>query len=507
MNERNIIYLDYAAATPVDPRVADAMDAVLRSPTEHANPSAVQHAPGRAAQAAVERARAQVAALIQASPQELVWTSGATEANNLAIIGAAHFRRAQGRHIVTARTEHASVIESARHLERNGFEVSLVEPNEHGVVNRERVAAALRDDTTLVSIMHANNELGVVQDIAAIGALCRERDVLFHVDAAQSAGRVPIDVGAQSIDLMSLSAQKLYGPKGVGALYLNAERARRVEPIMFGGGQERGLRPGTIPTHQVVGMGAAYEHARREMSDDRAHMSKLRDRFWQRLCGVPGILLNGGGAAERCCHILCVSVPGIEGESLMHGLEQRGLAVSAGAACVTAGDEPSAVLRSIGHSDELAKASIRFSLGRWTAEREIDTAADAFCEVVDSLRRLAPQTRSSQSQPTARDVFTGMAGQRDRGIEVEFRIRVADSSPKEISAVEFQAYGCPHTLAACTWLTEHLAGQPVEMLRDLAPDTLMTAVDAPAEKRGRMLVVQDALRNCFAAWDNKEVSQ
>ena len=497
------IYLDYAAATPVDLRVAEAMNLCLRAPAAFGNPSALQHAPGRAAHAQVERARAQVAALINATARELVWTSGASESNNLAIIGTALLRRSRGRHIVTGKTEHASVIGAMRHLEKAGFTVSYVAPDATGVVTPQAVAAALRDDTTLVSIMHVNNEIGVVQDIASIGAVCRERDVLLHVDAAQSAGRVPIDVVAQSIDLLSLSAQKLYGPKGVGVLYLNESRARRVEPLMFGGGQERGLRPGTVPTHQVVGMGEAFSLAGSETMRDVAHCESLLERLWAGVRDVPGIILNGEGA-HRCCHILCVSVPGVEGESLMHGLDQRGLAVSSGAACVSTGDEPSAVLRSIGRSDELAKASVRFSVGRSSTAEQVDAAAAAFVEVATGLLRLAAPPADGRMAVGDELVFSGSAGAREHGAEVAFRVRIADGS---IGRVEFRAYGCPHTLAACRWLTEHLSGLPVDTLRDLPPETLMTAVAAPAQKRGRMLVVQDALRNCFAAWDNTLVSQ
>lgn len=497
------IYLDYAAATPVDSRVAEAMSAILVSSTEFANPSAVQHAPGRVARDVVERAREQVAALINAASDEIVWTSGATEANNLALLGAAKFHRGQGRHIVTAKTEHASVIEAARQLESEGYAVTYLASDEDGVISPSAVAAALRDDTTLVSIMHVNNEIGVVQDIAAIGALCRERDVLFHVDAAQSAGRVPIDVVAQSIDLMSLSAQKIYGPKGAGVLYLNAARARRVKPIMFGGGHERGLRPGTLPTHQLVGMGTAFELARRETEQDVEHTSALRDRLWEQISEVPGVMLNGE-RAYRSCHILCVSVEGIEGESLMHDLQSCGIAASAGAACVTAGDEPSAVLRSLGRSDELAKSSVRFSVGRWTTADEIDYAANSFIEVVRRLQRVAGPERGAEHVASEDGVLAGMAGSRERGIEVAFAVRLDGSA---IKSVDFRAYGCPHTLAACTWLTRRLAGQPVAALRDLAPEELMTAADVPVEKRGRMLVVQDALLNCFAAWDNTRLSQ
>jgi len=379
------VYLDYAASTPVDPAVAALMTELLNAAPQ-ANPAAA-HAPGREARARVEAARGEVAALIGARPGEVIWTSGATESNNLALAGAAQMRALQGRHLVTSATEHASVLGPCAALERQGFAVTRLVPDAQGIIDPAAVTAALRPDTTLVSIMQVNNETGVVQDIAAIGALCRARGVLLHVDAAQAAGREPIDVAAQNVDLLSLSAHKMYGPKGVGALFVSAATARRVEPLFFGGNQERAIRPGTLATHQVAGMGLAARLARQRLAGERQEISALRDLLWQELRALPGILLNGH-ETQRACHILNVSVEGVEGESLLLALSD--LAVSSGSACAADAVEPSSVLRHLGRSDALAGSSIRFSLGRGTSRAEIAAAASAFRAAVAHLRRLAP---------------------------------------------------------------------------------------------------------------------
>ncbi|CAG0938664.1 cysteine desulfurase [Gammaproteobacteria bacterium] len=379
-------YLDHAASTPVDPAVAAGMAAVLADPALQANPSST-HAAGDAARACVEQARAQVAALIGARPAEVVWTSGATEANNLAVIGAARLRVARGRHIVTAASEHASVLAACRELENQGFVVTRLATDAGGIVAPQAVAAALRADTTLVSLMQVNNETGVVQDVAAVGALCRSRGVLFHVDASQAAGREPIDVRSQAVDLLSLSAHKMYGPKGVGALFISRETARRVEPMLFGGGQERGLRPGTLATHQVAGMGLAAGLAAAQRAGDSARLTTLRDQLWQAIGALPGVYLNGH-PQRRACHIVNVSVAGVDGESLLFAM--RNLAVSSGAACAADSDEPSAVLRLLGRSPELAQAAVRFSLGRTTTADDVAGAAQQFIAAVRHLRRVAP---------------------------------------------------------------------------------------------------------------------
>ena len=379
------IYLDYAAATPVDERVADKMVDCLRS--DYGNPAAISHQFGRAAGELVETARGQVASLINASSDEVIFTSGATEADNLAVIGAARFRSSVGRHIVTSVAEHPAVLDSCRYLESEGFDLTYLTPDENGIIDPTSVQSALTPETVLVTIMHVNNVIGVVCDIAAIGRICRDANVLFHVDAAQSAGRLLIDVERQLIDLLSLSAQKIYGPKGVGALYLNRQRIRRIQPLFHGGGQERGLRPGTVPTHQAVGLGLACEIARVSLETDASQIETMRQRLWGGLMNLPGVLLNGH-PKQRVPHILSVSVTGVEGESLHYGL--RDLAVSAGSACATDGDEPALVLRSLGRSDQLARSTVRFSLGRQTTEDEIDFAIERFSEVIAQLRSLAP---------------------------------------------------------------------------------------------------------------------
>jgi len=383
------VYLDYAASTPVDERVIEVMIDCLRGPRGIGNPASSSHEFGRAASEMVECARSQVAALVNASPGEIIWTSGATESDNLALIGAARFRSSAGRHIVTAITEHPAVLDTCRSLEREGFRVTYLTPDANGIIDPAAVQAALTAETILVSVMHVNNEIGVVQDIAAIGEICRATPALFHVDAAQSAGRLPIDVRKQSIDLLSLSAQKTYGPKGIGALFLDRQRVGRIEPLFRGGTQERGLRPGTVATHQVAGMGMACEIARTERATESTEITSLRDRLWQGLHKIQGVLLNGH-PERRVCHILRISVTGVEGESLHYAL--RDLAVSAGSACVTASDEPSAVLRCLGRSDQLARSTVRFSLGRPTSEQEVDFAIARFGEAVAQLRRLAPSS-------------------------------------------------------------------------------------------------------------------
>lgn len=379
------IYLDYAAATPVEEQVVDKMAECLRY--AYGNPASTAHQFGREAGTLIDEAREQVALLINARSEDIIFTSGATEADNLALVGAARFRSRAGKHIITASTEHPAVVDTCRYLETQGFRVSYLAPEADGIVDPAAVQAALQPDTTLVSLMHVNNVIGVIQDISAVGRICRDANVLYHVDAAQSAGRLPIDVLSQSVDLLSLSAQKIYGPKGAGALYLNRNRIGRIEPLFHGGGQERGLRPGTVATHQVVGMGLACEIARERMEEDIPRIACLRERLWTGLRALPGVLLNGH-PRRRVSHILSISVTGVEGESLHYGL--RDLAVSAGSACATESSEPSAVLRHLGRSDQLARSTVRFSLGRETTEDEIDYAIAQFSELVIRLRGLAP---------------------------------------------------------------------------------------------------------------------
>ena len=382
------VYLDYAATTPVDPRVAARMADCLTPEGSFANPASDSHEPGRAARALVEEARARVATLINASPEEIVFTSGATESDNLAIAGAARFHRDEGRHIVTSRTEHKAVLDTCRQLEREGFDLTYLTPTPSGLIELEELREALREDTILVSIMHVNNETGVVQELSEIGGLCRKRGILFHVDAAQSAGKVAIDVKAMFVDLMSFSAHKAYGPKGMGALYVCRSPRCRLAPLMYGGGQEGGLRPGTLPTHQIVGMGEAFRIAAEEIAQERRTLGRLRDRLWRGLGRLPGVEINGH-ETRRVPGILNVCFPGVEGESLLFAL--RSLALSSGSACNSTSGEASYVLRAMGRSDQLAQSSLRFSLGRFTTEQEVDYVVQLTTRQVERLRSLAPK--------------------------------------------------------------------------------------------------------------------
>lgn len=378
------IYLDHAATTPVDPRVAERMTACLTANGDFANPASEQHVFGRRALAAVETAREQVAAAIGARPQELVFTSGATESNNLALKGAAEFRRERGRHIVTAASEHKAVLDVCEELAFRGFEVTRVAPEADGRVSPEAVAAALRDDTVLVSVMHANNETGVINDIEAIGEIAHAHGALYHVDAAQTGGRVALDVASQPLDLVSLSAHKICGPKGIGALWIRRRPRVRLVPRMHGGGHERGLRSGTLPTHQVVGMGEAFALAQERRADDRAHGEALLARLEAGLAAVSGLRENGAGA-PRLPHVRNLAFAGVEGESLVAALADR-VALATGSACTTASMEPSFVLRAMGQSPAQATEAVRLSWGRFTTAEEIDAAAAAIAETVARLR-------------------------------------------------------------------------------------------------------------------------
>jgi cysteine desulfurase len=351
------------------------------------NPASRSHAFGWAAEELVEQARADVAALVNADPKEIVWTSGATESDNLAIKGAAHFYKKKGKHIVTVKTEHKAVLDTCRQLEREGFEVTYLDPEPNGLLDVDKFRAALRDDTVVASVMHVNNEIGVVQDIAALGAVCRERKVIFHVDAAQGAGKVPIDLKTLPVDLMSFSAHKIYGPKGIGALYVQRKPRVRIEAQMHGGGHERGMRSGTLPTHQIVGMGTAFRIAREEMQTENERVLSLRNRLWDGLKDLEEIYVNGD-LERRIAGNLNVSFNFVEGESLMMALKD--LAVSSGSACTSASLEPSYVLRAIGREDELAHSSIRFSIGRFTTADEVDRVVNSVRAQVERLRELSP---------------------------------------------------------------------------------------------------------------------
>ncbi|MEI3354145.1 IscS subfamily cysteine desulfurase [Duodenibacillus massiliensis] len=380
------VYLDYSATTPVDPRVAEKMIPYLCE--KFGNPASRSHAYGWEAEKAVEEARAEVARYINADPREIVWTSGATEADNLAIKGVAHFYKDKGKHLITVKTEHKAVLDSMRHLETEGFEVTYMDVEENGLLDLAKLEAAIRPDTTLVSVMAVNNEIGVIQDIAAIGEMCRRHGVLYHCDATQAVGKMDLDTEKLKIDLMSLSGHKVYGPKGIGALYVRRKPRVRIEPQIHGGGHERGMRSGTLPTHQIVGMGEAYRLARLEQAEEIKRIAALRDRLKDGIeKNIPEIVINGD-MEHRVCSNLNVSFNFIEGESLMMAVKD--LAVSSGSACTSASLEPSYVLKSLGRSDELAHSSIRFTLGRFTTEEEIDFAVKLLTEKVAKLRELSP---------------------------------------------------------------------------------------------------------------------
>ena len=385
MNLHFPIYLDYSATTPVDPRVAATMIPYLTE--KFGNPASRSHAYGWVAEEAVERARGQVAALVNADPKEIVWTSGATESNNLALKGAANFYQGKGKHVVTVMTEHKAVLDTVRELERQGFSATFLAPEANGLLDLEKFEAALRPDTIIASVMLVNNEIGVVQDIAALGEICRKRGILFHVDAAQATGKVAIDLQQVKVDMMSFSAHKTYGPKGIGALYVRRKPRVRIEAQMHGGGHERGMRSGTLPTHQIVGMGEAFRIAQEEMATENERIRMLRDRLWQGLSSMEEVHLNGD-IERRVPHNLNVSFSFVEGESLMMAIKE--IAVSSGSACTSASLEPSYVLRALGRSDELAHSSIRFTIGRFTTTEEIDYTVELLKNRVGKLRDLSP---------------------------------------------------------------------------------------------------------------------
>jgi cysteine desulfurase len=381
------IYLDYSSTTPVDPRVAAKMADCLTSDGVFGNPASRSHRFGWVAEEAVDIARNQIAELVNADPREIVFTSGATESNNLGIKGAANFYAKQGKHIITVKTEHKAVLDTCRQLEREGFEVTYLTPEPNGLLDLDKLVAAIRPDTILVSVMHVNNEIGVIQDIAAIGEICRPRKILFHVDAAQSTGKVPIDLENLKVDLMSFSAHKTYGPKGIGALYVRRKPRVRLEAQMHGGGHERGMRSGTMATHQIVGMGEAFHIAKLEMGAENERLMMLRNRLWDGIKDIEAVYINGD-LAHRIAGNLNVSFAYVEGESLIMALKD--MAVSSGSACTSASLEPSYVLRALGLNDELAHSSIRFTMGRFTTEAEIDYVIGVIRNAIDKLREMSP---------------------------------------------------------------------------------------------------------------------
>ncbi len=381
------IYFDYSATTPVDPRVAEQMINYLTPEGKFGNPASRSHQFGWDAEKAVEEARQHVADLINANVKEIIWTSGATESNNLAIKGIAQFYQKKGKHIITSKIEHKAILDTCRHLEKSGFEITYLDPEPNGLTDLEKIKATLRPDTILVSIMHVNNEIGVINDIAAIGKITRENNIFFHVDAAQSAGKVPIDLQILNVDLMSFSGHKIYGPKGIGALYVRRKPRVRLEAQIHGGGHERGLRSGTLPTHQIVGMGEAFRIAKTDMAAEGERIRMLRDRLWNSLKDIEEVYLNGD-LEQRIAGNLNISFNFVEGESLMMGLKD--LAVSSGSACTSATLEPSYVLRALGRSDELAHSSIRFTLGRFSTMEEVEHAIPLIRQQIEKLRELSP---------------------------------------------------------------------------------------------------------------------
>jgi cysteine desulfurase len=511
------IYLDHAATTPVDPAVARVMGESLAS---FGNPSAITHVFGRRAHAQIERARAQVAALIGAEPRDVIFTSGATESNNLAIVGTARANADRGRHIVTSRTEHKAVLDPCKRLEKEGFSVSWLTPDRSGLVDVKAVGAALRADTTLVSLMHVNNETGVIQDIAAIGALCRERGIAFHTDAAQSADRLALDAGTLPVDFLSFTAHKLYGPAGVGALYVRRASRPLLQAVSFGGGQERGLRPGTLPAHQIVGFGLACEIAAGMRTKEQQRLAELSARLWNGLRMLGGVHLNGE-AAPRVPGIVNVSFEGVEGESLVTGLTS--LALSTGSACNSSSGDASYVLRALGRDPQLAQSSLRFSLGRGTSAADIDRAIDAVKREVSRLRSVSPLSdaidpdaaaalagavESDPLSPITREYFErlpgagrlsgatqGEAGSPAQEAWVRFHLATERGTVK---AARFQAYGCPHTLAVTAWLTQQLPGRKAGQEPPGTPADWARELAVPTEKLGRLLIVEDALRKSFS---------
>jgi cysteine desulfurase len=488
------VYLDYAATTPVDPAVATEMAACLTESGDFGNASST-HVFGRRAAARVETARAQVAALIGAEPDEITFTSGATESNNLAVLGVARANADRGRHIVTTRIEHKAVLDPCKRLEREGFTVTYLTPDRQGRIDPEIVRGALRPDTVLVSIMYVNNEIGVMQDVGAIGALCRDRGVAFHTDAAQAVGKIPVDVRNLPVDFLSFTAHKIYGPKGVGALYTRRASRPLLQPVSFGGGQERGLRPGTLATHQIVGLGVACEMAARLVGEEPPRLTALRERLWNGLEGLGGTHLNGAGSA-RIPGILNVSFEGVEGESLVTGLTD--LAVSTGSACNSASGEPSYVLRALGRDTQLAQSSLRLTVGRYTKVADVDFAIEAVKREVTRLRALSPASEDVGDNASTDSVtLTGEAGGPSQETWVRFHLTAGSGIVK---AARFKAYGCPHTLAVVDWLTRRLPGRTRDDGPPGTPALWAEELSVPVERLGRLLVVEDALLACFARW-------
>jgi cysteine desulfurase len=483
------IFLDHASTTPIDPAVAEVMAEVLKSDLGLGNPSSGTHAYGRDAASAIESARVEVAALIGARAEDILFTSGATESDNLAILGIARGRADRGRHLVTSRTEHKAVLDPMRQLGKRGWQVSELESERDGRVDPATVAAALRPDTQLVSIMHANNETGVVQDIAAIAAVCRAHDVFLHCDAAQSAGRLPIDVESLGVDLLSISAHKLYGPKGIGALWVSPRVRPWIEPLMWGGGHERGLRPGTLATHQIIGFGRAAARVRERRESDARHVEALASRFRSGLADLAGLRWNDH-PAHRLPGLVSLSIEGVEGESLIAALPT--IAVSSGAACDSASGEPSYVLRAQGVPTELAQSTLRIAFGRFNTEAEAGHASEALREAVARLRR-----QDAPGAPAGEGWGMGEAGSLREGARIRCFVRL--DGEQNISAVEFKAATCPGVWTVLEGLKRELVGRPAATPTLDGPRDWARRFDLPTEKLGRLFRVEDALTAAIKA--------
>lgn len=477
------IFLDHASTTPIDPTVATAMSEVLTGALGIGNASSDTHAYGRDAASAIEAARADVAALIGARAEDLIFTSGATESDNLAIVGVARGRADRGRHLVTSRTEHKAVLDPVHQLEKRGWQVSELEPGRDGRIDSATVAAALRPDTQLVSIMHANNETGVVQDIAAIAAVCRARDVFLHCDAAQSVGRLPIDVESLGVDLVSISAHKLYGPKGIGALWVSPRVRPWVEPLMWGGGHERGLRPGTLATHQIIGFGRAAARVREQRDSDARHVEALASRFRSGLAGVEGLRWNDH-PVHRLPGLVSLSIEGVEGESLIAALPT--IAVSSGAACDSTSGEPSYVLRAQGVPTELAQSTLRVAFGRFNTETEAIHASTVVREAVARLR-----AQDAPGSPAGEGWGMGEAGSLREGARIRCFVRL--DTKQNITAIEFRAATCPGVWTVLDGLKRELVGRPAATPTLGGPRDWVRRFNLPTEKLGRLFRVEDAL--------------
>lgn len=490
MTSRKPIYFDYAATTPVDPRVAEKMWGYLTLEGTFANPASHTHAYGFEAKEAVELARKQLADLIHADPKEILWTSGATEANNLAILGAMKFYKKKGNHLIAVKTEHKSVIDTCKFLESEGVHVTYLTPRQNGIVDSNDLKEAIQPNTVLVSIMHVNNEIGVIQDIQTLGEICQRAQVFFHVDAAQSLGRLSIDLNQLPVDLMSFSAHKLYGPKGVGALYIRRKPRIRLEPMIYGGGHEQGLRSGTLALHQIVGFGEACRIIQSELHSESGRLKKFRDSLWKSLQSLPQVFLNG--SLETLVHgIINFSVAGVEGDALLWAIKD--LAVSTGSACTSADIIPSYVLRALGVPDNLAHSSLRLSIGRFTTEEEIDYAARYLIEKITWLRSITPQ--AGVLECTQKNAFMAEVITPDKTTHLQLVVTIEHNT---ISKAKFKVLGCPAAIRCLTFITEYLTGSSVDKMKEVNAKFLIETLQIAKEKYSVAGLMEDLLLKLFS---------